>query len=59
MPAQKHVATLLDEVKSCTLCAAHLVDGVRPVLQLNPRARIRIAGQAPGRKVHVWRLCGL
>jgi len=43
---------LLDEVRRCTVCAAKLPLGPRPVLQLHPRARILIAGQAPGRKVH-------
>ncbi len=45
-------ASLLTEVRSCTLCAKHLAHGVRPVLQIHPQARILIAGQAPGRKVH-------
>jgi len=43
---------LLAEVSACTLCAGQLEDGVRPVLQLHPRARLLIAGQAPGRRVH-------
>lgn len=43
---------LLAEVRACTICAAHLPHGVRPVLQVHPQARILIAGQAPGRKVH-------
>ncbi|MBS0316335.1 MAG: uracil-DNA glycosylase family protein [Proteobacteria bacterium] len=43
---------LLREVRACTLCAAHLPLGPRPVLQLHPQARILIASQAPGRKVH-------
>ena len=46
------LAILLTEVRACTLCAAHLPLGPRPVLQLHPSARILIAGQAPGRKVH-------
>jgi uracil-DNA glycosylase len=46
------VRRLLAEVRRCTLCAAHLPHGPRPVLQLDPRARILIAGQAPGSKVH-------
>lgn len=45
-------AGLLDEVRACTLCAAHLPEGPRPVLQLHPDARLLIAGQAPGRRVH-------
>jgi len=43
---------LLTQVHACTLCAAYLPHGVRPVLQLHPQARILIASQAPGRKVH-------
>jgi len=49
MPA---FATLLRQVRTCTLCAAELPHGPRPVLKLHPSARILIAGQAPGRKVH-------
>lgn len=45
-------ATLLAEVRGCTICALHLPHGVRPVLQIHPQARVLIAGQAPGRKVH-------
>lgn len=44
--------SLLADVRACDLCAAHLPYGVRPVLQIQPRARVLIAGQAPGRKVH-------
>jgi len=43
---------LLAEIRSCTLCAASLPAGPRPVLQASPQARLLIAGQAPGRKVH-------
>jgi uracil-DNA glycosylase len=39
-------------VHACRLCAAALAHGVRPVVQLHPSARILVAGQAPGRKVH-------
>lgn len=42
---------LLVQVRACTLCA-DLPEGPRPVLQADPRARILIAGQAPGRRVH-------
>lgn len=44
--------SLLTDVRACTLCAEHLPPGPRPVLQMHPSARILIAGQAPGRKVH-------
>ena len=43
---------LLKEVRACQLCAATLPHGVRPVLQHHRDARILIAGQAPGRRVH-------
>ena len=44
--------SLISEVRACTICAAHLPHGPRPVVQLHPKARLLIAGQAPGRKVH-------
>lgn len=44
--------SLLVEVRNCRICAAKLPHGVRPVLQMHPQARVLIAGQAPGRKVH-------
>jgi len=43
---------LLEEVRACTSCAAHLPLGPRPILQVHPRATILIAGQAPGSKAH-------
>ncbi|MGL4573304.1 MAG: uracil-DNA glycosylase family protein [Burkholderiaceae bacterium] len=46
------LASLLTDVRACTLCAEHLPLGPRPVLQMHTSARILIAGQAPGRKVH-------
>ncbi len=45
-------SALLAEVRACTICQDDLPFGPRPVLQLHPKARILIAGQAPGRKVH-------
>lgn len=44
--------SLMEDVRACSLCAADLPMGPRPVLQMHPQARILIAGQAPGRKVH-------
>ena len=46
------LASLLSEVRACVLCAGHLPLGPRPVVQVHGSARILIAGQAPGRKVH-------
>jgi len=43
---------LLIEVRDCKICEPTLKDGVRPVLQVNKHAKILIAGQAPGAKVH-------
>lgn len=43
---------LLQRVRQCTLCASELPSGPRPVLQADSRARLLIAGQAPGRRVH-------
>jgi uracil-DNA glycosylase len=40
------------EVRQCRLCEKSLPAGPRPVLQLDPGAKILIAGQAPGRRVH-------
>lgn len=43
---------LLSDIRNCTICAGRLEAGPRPVVQLHPDARILIAGQAPGRRVH-------
>lgn len=43
---------LVRKIRACTLCQPDLAHGVRPVLQFAPEARLLIAGQAPGRKVH-------
>jgi len=52
MTGNTSAARLVRDVRSCTLCAANLPLGPRPVLQANARATILIAGQAPGSKVH-------
>ncbi|MEL7156550.1 MAG: uracil-DNA glycosylase family protein [Actinomycetota bacterium] len=43
---------LLAQVRSCTVCAEHLAEGPRPIVQLAAGAPIVIIGQAPGRRVH-------
>jgi len=48
----KSFTSLLGDVRSCTICAEHLPLGPRPVLQMHPNAKILIAGQAPGVRVH-------
>lgn len=43
---------LIKEIKNCTICQEHLVDGCRPVFVAHPKSKIIIIGQAPGRRVH-------
>jgi uracil-DNA glycosylase len=40
------------KARACRLCAADLPLGPRPIFQIDPAARILVAGQAPGRRVH-------
>lgn len=46
------LSSLINEVRNCTLCAEYLPLGPRPVFQMNASARILIAAQAPGKRVH-------
>ncbi|NHO31098.1 uracil-DNA glycosylase family protein [Acetobacter fallax] len=46
------LAQLVSQISNCTVCATHLPLGPRPVLHVSPRARLLIASQAPGTKVH-------
>ena len=48
----RQFSQLLESVRECRLCEKSLPLGARPVLQIDPRAKILIAGQAPGRRVH-------
>lgn len=43
---------LAAEARACRLCANQLPHGPRPVFQLGRTARILVAGQAPGSRVH-------
>lgn len=43
---------LLKNITDCTVCAAHLPLGPRPVVAASPTSKIVIIGQAPGLKVH-------
>lgn len=45
------LAKLLADIRKCRVCA-DLPLGPRPVLQAGAAARLRIVGQAPGKKVH-------
>ncbi len=48
----QQLSQLLASARECRLCEKSLPLGPRPVLQVDPRAKILIAGQAPGRRVH-------
>lgn len=52
MASRKSLDTLLREIRSCSVCAPFLPLGPRPVLQAGHGARILLASQAPGIKVH-------
>ena len=59
MDADRHsLATLVEEIRACRICrdapryGAPLPHEPRPVFQVSPSARICIAGQAPGVRVH-------
>jgi uracil-DNA glycosylase len=43
---------LVHDVRACRACADHLPLGPRPILHVSPTARLLIASQAPGTKVH-------
>jgi uracil-DNA glycosylase len=43
---------LLNEIRQCTICAAHLPKGPKPILQASASSRILIIGQAPGQRAH-------
>ncbi|MEM7707198.1 MAG: uracil-DNA glycosylase family protein [Pseudomonadota bacterium] len=51
-PADQSLPELVKSVRACRLCEDHLPEGPNPVLQIDGSARILIAGQAPGRRVH-------
>lgn len=51
MPESK-VETLLEEVRTCTVCAGALPAGPRPVVQFSRLSRLVVIGQAPGSRVH-------
>jgi len=46
------LAALLDEIRGCRHCEAHLPLPPRPLLQAGRDARVLIVGQAPGRRAH-------
>ena len=52
MASHRNLETLVAEIRACRICADALPHGPRPVVWVHPDARILIAGQAPGRRVH-------
>lgn len=48
----EQAAALLTEIRACTLCAAQLAAGPRPIVQFSATGSIVIIGQAPGTRVH-------
>src|SRR4051794_29161964 len=46
------LARLAADIRACRTCAAHLPREPRPVFRASTTARLLIAGQAPGTKVH-------
>lgn len=48
----KQFIRLAESVRQCRLCESSLPMGPRPVLQIHPKAKVLIAGQAPGSRVH-------
>jgi uracil-DNA glycosylase len=47
------VNSLLEDIRACDTCKAHLPLGPRPIVAAHPEAKIVIIGQAPGTKVHM------
>ena len=47
-----NLARIAAEARACTVCAAHLPLGPRPVFRISATARLLVIGQAPGTKVH-------
>lgn len=43
---------LLNDIRRCTICAAHLPNAPRPIIQASAKSKILIIGQAPGQKAH-------
>ena len=52
MPRRDSLNTLLADIRACRICEKHLLNGVRPVLRVSRSAKVCIAGQAPGLRVH-------
>lgn len=51
-PLSDRIDALLGETSTCRVCESSLPLGSRPVFRISASARILMAGQAPGLKVH-------
>ncbi|MGH7121928.1 MAG: uracil-DNA glycosylase family protein, partial [Acetobacteraceae bacterium] len=49
---KERLSDLVAEARNCRACAASLPLGPRPVFQVSLTARLLVASQAPGTKVH-------
>jgi uracil-DNA glycosylase len=49
---EKPATALRKRVAACTVCAASLPAGPRPIVQFSASATVLVIGQAPGAKVH-------
>ena len=47
------LTALVPQIRQCQVCARYLPHAPRPVLQVSSTARLCIAGQAPGARVHI------
>ncbi len=52
MPPKQKLNALLKDIRACRICASVLDHEPRPVIRASATARICIAGQAPGIRVH-------
>lgn len=48
VPVMDDLQPLLVHIRNCRLCEGEMTNSPNPVLQADPRARILVAGQAPG-----------
>lgn len=51
-PPDPDLESALAAARACTVCAAQLPLGPRPVVQAGAGARVAVVGQAPGTRVH-------
>ncbi|MBB3174333.1 uracil-DNA glycosylase [Endobacter medicaginis] len=52
-PDREDLASLAAEIRACRVCAEVLPLGPRPIIHVSTTARLLIASQAPGTKVHL------